>query len=85
MAVWATGVVELPGHRRLADWIGGLTVVTILILWAGRNKTVLAEHGKPRPRASDRLSIRLIRSRRPPLAETAGPDIRPLRRRPPRS
>jgi hypothetical protein len=81
MALWATGLVELPeSNRRLVDWIGGLTVVAILVAWVRRNGAALASQTEP-PDHDDPLRVRLIRSRRPPLPEIGGPEIRPSRRR----
>jgi hypothetical protein len=82
MALWATGIVELPeSYRRLADWIGGLTVVAILVVWVRHNGTALAYRPEPPRHDDDPLQIRLIRSRRPPLPEIGGPEIRGSRRR----
>jgi hypothetical protein len=83
MALWATGIVELPeSDRRLVDWTGGLSVLSILVVWVRRNGTALAIATQPPDHHSDDpLRIRLIRSRRPPLPEIGGPDIRPSRRR----
>lgn len=80
MALWATGIVELPASdRRLVDWIGGLTVVVTLVVWVRRNGAALA-YQTELPDHHDPLQVRLIRSRRPPLSEVGGPEIKPSRR-----
>lgn len=79
MALWATGIVELPASlRRLIDSIGALTVLAVLVLWVRLNARSLAALSDP-PDRDDRVSVRLIRSRRPPLA-VGGPDVKPLHR-----
>jgi hypothetical protein len=74
MAAWAIGLLELPNYRRSADWIGGLTVVTILVVWVRRNGAALACR-REAPPDDDHLQIRLIRSRRPPLPDIGGPSL----------
>lgn len=80
MALWATGILELPSaERRLVDWIGGVTVLAVLVVWVRVNAGLLATADDQHDR-DDRLRVRLIRSRRPPLDAVGGPDIQPLRR-----
>ena len=81
MALWATGIVQLPvSQRRLVDFIGAAAVLTILVVWVRSNARSLAVlHDQPPP--ENRVHVRLIRSRRPPLATIGGPDIMPSRRR----
>jgi hypothetical protein len=82
MALWATGILELPpSDRRLVDWIGGLTVLAVLVGWVRANAYSLAATG-PQLDGDARVGVRLIRSRRPPLASIGGPDLDRLRRRP---
>jgi hypothetical protein len=82
MALWAAGIVELPASdRRLVDWIGGLTVLAVLVGWVRVNARALAAT-EPQSDGDDRVSVRLVRSRRPPLASIGGPDLDRLRRRP---
>ena len=84
LTLWAAGIVELPeSNRRVADWIGALSVVTILVLWVRRNGSALAYRREPTtPTNADPVRIRLIRSRRPPVAEIGGPGMRVPRRTP---
>jgi hypothetical protein len=83
LALWAAGIVELPeSNRRFADWIGALSVVTILMLWVRRNGSALAYRREPTPTTADPVRVRLIRSRRPPVAEIGGPGMRLPRRTP---
>ena len=85
MALWALGVIELPvADRREVDWVGGLVVLTILVLWYRANRPSLDVVGTP-PERQGRLRVRMIRSRRPPLPSMDGPEIAPLRRRTGRS
>jgi hypothetical protein len=82
MALWATGILELPpSDRRLVDWIGGLTVLAVLVGWVRANACSLAAT-EPQLDGDERGRARLIRSRRPPLASIGGPDLDRLRRRP---
>lgn len=81
MILWATGIVELSNsERRLVDWVGGLSVLVVLVAWVRSNARTLALTREPLER-QEALQIRVIRSRRPPLASIGGPDIRPLHRR----
>jgi hypothetical protein len=84
MVLWGTGILEFSmAQRRFVDWIGGLTVLTVLVTWVRSNARALAvaseRSGRPH-----RLQVRVIRSHRPPPAPTSGPDITPWRRRAPR-
>jgi hypothetical protein len=82
MALWALGVIELPvADRREVDWVGGLGVLTILVMWVRANRPSLAAVDAPPPEPEGRLHVRMIRSRRPPLPSMDGPEIAPLRRR----
>jgi hypothetical protein len=82
MALWATGILELPdSNRRLVDWIGGLTVLAVLVGWVRANARSLAAEPHPDRDRRVRLRVRLIRSRRPPLDSIGGPDVERLRRR----
>jgi len=82
MAVWAIGVLELPvADRRAMDWVGGLDVLAILVLWVRANGPVLVASDAP-PGRQGRPRVRLVRSRRPPLPSMNGPDIAPVHRRP---
>jgi hypothetical protein len=81
MALWAMGILEVPDtSRRLVDWIGGLTVLGVLVGWVRANARSLAAE-QPADR-DDRvgLRVRLIRSRRPPLDSIGGPDLERRRR-----
>jgi hypothetical protein len=81
MAVWATGIVELPASdRRFVDWTGGTSVLAILVVWVRRNGVVLGSRTELDPPDAP-LQVRVIRSRRPPLPEIGDPEIRPIRRR----
>ena len=81
MTLWATGILELSAsQRRLVDWIGGLIVLLALAAWVRSNAGTLALTSEPLE-GHEGLQIRVIRSRRPPLAAVAGADIVPLRRR----
>lgn len=81
MAMWAAGVVALPEtSRRLVDLAGGIAVLVTLVAWVRRNGKALACEGEPHSH-HDALAVRLIRSRRPPLPEIGGPEIRPAGRR----
>ena len=80
MAAWAIGLLELPDYRRLADWVGGLAIVTILVVWVRHNGAALAREPIARGEGDDRLEIRVIRSRRPPLPDIGGPEIKAPRR-----
>lgn len=85
MTLWATGILEVSAsQRRLVDWIGGLTVLSALVTWVRSNARTLAVTSEPLDR-HEGLQIRVIRSRRPPLAAVAGAEIIPLRRRPRRA
>lgn len=81
MVFWALGILELPSSlRRVVDWLGGLTVLTVLVLWVRANARSLAmENEAPNP--GDDVRVRMIRSRRPPVAAIGGPHIRPAHRR----
>lgn len=81
MAAWAIGLLELPDYRRLADWVGGLAILTILVVWVRRNGAALACEPITRGDGGDRLEIRVIRSRRPPPPDFGGPDITAPRHR----
>jgi hypothetical protein len=82
MGMWAAGVVALPStSRRLVDLAGGIAVLATLIAWVRRNGIALACEGEACP-PHDELAVRLIRSRRPLLPGSGGPEIRPAGRRP---
>jgi hypothetical protein len=82
MALWAVGVIELPiADRRAVDWVGGLGVLAILVLWVRANGRSLVAVDAPPPERHGRLRVHVIRSRRPPLPAMDGPEIAPLRRR----
>jgi hypothetical protein len=82
MALWALGVIELPAaDRREIDWVGGLGVLAILVLWVRANGPSLGAVDAPPPERQGRPRVRGIRSRRPPLPPLDGPEIAPLRRR----
>jgi hypothetical protein len=81
MAMWAAGVVALPeAYRRTVDLAGASAVLVSLIAWVRRNGGALAYDQEPRA-LDEPLGVRLIRSRRPPLPEIGGPEIRPAGRR----
>ena len=66
MALWATGILELPtSDRRLVDCIGALIVLTMFVVWIRVNAGSLAASNHE-PGRDDRLSVRVIRPR-PPL------------------
>jgi hypothetical protein len=53
MALWATGIVELPAaDRRLVDWIGGLTVLAVLVGWVRANARSRRSNSRTRMSAS---------------------------------
>ena len=82
MVLWALGVIELPvADRREVDWVGGLGVVAILVLWVRANRPSLVVVDAPPPERRGRLRVRMIRSRRPPPPSMDGREIAPLRRR----
>ena len=77
MAMWGAGVVALPEtYRRILDLAGGIAVLVSLVAWVRRNATALACAGEPRGHHHEPLTMRVIRSRRPPLPEIGGPEIR---------
>jgi hypothetical protein len=82
MAAWATAIARLPDAQRwLADWGGGLGVVAILFAWHRRNAVALACRRDLSRHGAQRVQVRLIRSRRPPLPDLGGPRLPPSRRR----
>jgi len=82
MVLWAAGVIELPtADRRAVDWVGGVGVLAILVLWVRANGRLLAAVDASPPERQGRLRVRMIRSRRPPLPSMDGPEIAPLRPR----
>ena len=77
MGLWAAGILELPSaDSRLVDWIGGVTVLAVLVGWVRANARwleLIEPHADAEAHAP--LRVRLIRSRRPPLASIGGPDF----------
>jgi hypothetical protein len=81
LAMWAVGVVVLPEtSRRIVDASGGIAVLATLVAWVRRNTAALACESESRS-SHGPLTVRIIRSRRPPLREIGGPEIRPVSRR----
>ena len=80
MAFWAIGILDLPASdRRLVDWIGGLTVLAVLVGWVRANACSLAAT-EPQVDRDARVRVRLIRVRRLPLASIGGPRLDRSRR-----
>jgi hypothetical protein len=85
MALWATGILELPlFDHRLVDTIGTLTILAVLVIWVRMNACSLAA-SSDEPHHDDGLHVRLIHSRRPSLDPIGAPDVAAERPRPGRA